>query len=43
MATIECGISHKGTKHIDKCSKNKIKTTQKQNEETTDKYYFKTL
>jgi hypothetical protein len=25
MATIGCGISHKDTKHTDKCSNNKIK------------------
>jgi hypothetical protein len=29
MATIGCGISHKDTKYTDKCSNNKIKTTQK--------------
>jgi hypothetical protein len=37
MATIGCGISHKDTKHTDKCS-NKKKTTQKPNGETTDKF-----
>jgi hypothetical protein len=36
MATIGCGISHKDTKHTDKCSNNKTKTTQKQNDEATD-------
>jgi hypothetical protein len=29
MATIGCGISRKDTKHADKCSNNKTKTTQK--------------
>jgi hypothetical protein len=43
MATIICGISHKCTKHTDKCSSNKRKTTQKQNDKTTDKYFFKIL
>jgi hypothetical protein len=33
MATMGCGISHKGTKHADKCSNNKTKTTQEQNDE----------
>jgi hypothetical protein len=28
MATIECGISHKDTKHTDKCRNNKTKATQ---------------
>jgi hypothetical protein len=42
MATIGCGISHKDTKHSDKCSNNKTKTTQKQNK-ITDKYFFKIL
>jgi hypothetical protein len=40
MAAIGCGISDKDTKHADKCSNNKTKTTQKQNDETTDKYFF---
>jgi hypothetical protein len=31
IATIRCGISHKDTKHTDKCSNNKTKV-QKQNE-----------
>jgi len=39
MATIGCGISHKGTKHTDKCSNNKTKTTQ--NDETTEKTFSK--
>jgi len=34
-------MSHKDTKHIDKCSNNKTKTIQKQNDEITDKYFFK--
>jgi hypothetical protein len=29
MATTGYGLSHKDTKHIDKCSSNKTKTTQK--------------
>jgi hypothetical protein len=37
MAEIRCGISHKDIEHIDKCSNNKTKTTQKQYDETTDK------
>jgi hypothetical protein len=37
MATIGRGISHKETKHADKCSNNGTKTTQKQYEETADK------
>jgi hypothetical protein len=40
MATIGCGISHKNTKHTDKCRTNKTKTTQKQYDETTGKYFF---
>jgi len=43
MATTGCGISHKDTKHTDKCRKNKTKTTQTQYDETTDKYFFKIL
>jgi hypothetical protein len=43
MPTNGCGISHKDIKHTDKCSNNKTKTTQKQNDETTDKYFFKIL
>jgi hypothetical protein len=42
MATIGCGISHKDTKHTDKCSNNKTKT-QTQKDETTDTAFFKTL
>jgi hypothetical protein len=41
MATIGCGISHKNTKHTDKCSNNKTKTTQKPNDGTIDKYFSK--
>jgi hypothetical protein len=41
MATIGCGISHKDTKHADKCSNNKTKTKQKRNDENTDKYFSK--
>jgi hypothetical protein len=37
MATIGCGISYKDTKHKDKCN-SKLKTTQKQNDETTDTF-----
>jgi hypothetical protein len=40
MATVRCGISHKDTKHTDKCSNNKTKTTQKQTAQTTDIYFF---
>jgi hypothetical protein len=43
MATTGCGISHKDKKSIDKCSNNKTKTTQKQNDETTGKHFFKIL
>jgi hypothetical protein len=43
MATIGCGISHKDAKHTDKYSNIKTKTTQKQYDETTDKYFFKIL
>jgi len=43
MATIRCGTSHKDTKHTDKCSNNKTKTTKIQNNESTDKYFFKIL
>jgi hypothetical protein len=39
---IVCGISQ-DTKHTEKCSNNKTKTTQKQNHETTDKYFSKIL
>jgi len=39
IATIGCGISHKNTKLTDKCSNNKTKTTQKQNDKTTNKYF----
>jgi hypothetical protein len=30
MATVGCGISHKDTKHTDKCRKNKTETAQAQ-------------
>jgi len=43
MATRECGINHKDTKHTDKCSRKKTKPTQTQNDETTDKYFFRIL
>jgi hypothetical protein len=43
MARVGCGKSHKDTKHINKCSKNETKATQKQNDETRDKYVFKIL
>jgi hypothetical protein len=39
MATIGCGISHKVTKHTDKCRNNKTKTTQEQEDETLDKFF----
>jgi hypothetical protein len=41
MPTIGFGINHKGTKHRDKCSNNKTKTTQKQNYEITFSEYCK--
>jgi hypothetical protein len=34
--TVGCGISYKDTKHTDKCSNNKTKT-QEQNNETAGK------
>jgi hypothetical protein len=37
---IGCEISQKDTKHTDKCN-NKLKVTQKQNNETIDKYFSK--
>jgi hypothetical protein len=40
MATIGCEISHKDTEHTDTCSSNKTKTAQKENDETTGKYFF---
>jgi hypothetical protein len=43
MATVGCGISHKDTKHTDKLCNNKTKTTKKQYNETTDRYFFKKL
>jgi hypothetical protein len=43
MATVGCGISHEDTKLTDKCSSTKTKTTQKQNDETADRYFFKIL
>jgi hypothetical protein len=43
MARIGGGVSHKDRKHTDKCSNDRTKTTQKQNDETTDKYFFKIL
>jgi hypothetical protein len=43
MATIGCGISHKDEKHTDKSSNNKTKTTRKENDEMTGKYFFKRL
>jgi hypothetical protein len=43
MAAIGCGTSHKDTKHTDSRSNKRTKATQKQNDETTDKYFFKIL
>jgi hypothetical protein len=43
IAPTGCGISHKDTKHTDKCSNNKTQATQKQNNDTTDKHFFKIL
>jgi hypothetical protein len=37
IATIGCGISHKDTKHTDKCSNNKTKTFSKYCEDNTKK------
>jgi len=43
IATVGRGINRKDTKHTDKCSNNKTKTTQKPNDETIDIYFFKIL
>jgi hypothetical protein len=43
MGKIGYGLSHKDTKHTDKCSNNTTKTTQKQTDKTTGKYFFKIL
>jgi len=43
MVNIGCGISRKATKLADKCNTNKTKATQEQDDETTDKYFFKIL
>jgi hypothetical protein len=43
MATIGCGISHKDTKLPINAVTTKAKTTQKQCDETTDKYFFRIL
>jgi hypothetical protein len=43
MATVGCGISHEDTEHTNKCSNNETETIQKQNDETTDKYFLKIL
>jgi hypothetical protein len=43
MARIGCGISHKNTKHTDKCRNSKTKTIQEQNDENTYKHFFKIL
>jgi hypothetical protein len=43
MATTGCGISHKDIKQTHKCNNNnnnKRDTTQKQYDETPDKYFF---
>jgi hypothetical protein len=40
MAMMRCGISQKDIKLTDKCSTNKTKTAQKQNDETTEKCFF---
>jgi hypothetical protein len=37
MATVGCGIFLKDIKQKDKCSNNRTKITQKQNDEMTDK------
>jgi hypothetical protein len=36
-------IGHEDTKHTHKCGNNKTKETQKQNGDTTDKYFLKIL
>jgi hypothetical protein len=43
MATVGCGMCLKDRKETDKCSNNKTKTIQKQNDEMTGKYFFKIL
>jgi hypothetical protein len=40
MVIMGYGISHKDTKHTDKCGKKKHR---KQNDEIRDKYFFKIL
>jgi hypothetical protein len=40
MATIGCEISYEDTKHKDKCSNIRTKTTQKQTDEATEKYFL---
>jgi len=40
-ATIGCGVSHKDTKHTDKCSNNKVKTIQKQKWQNHRQVLFK--
>jgi hypothetical protein len=42
MAIIGCGISHKDTKYRDKCS-NKKRKLHRDNDETTDKDFYKIL
>jgi hypothetical protein len=42
MAIIGCVISHKDTKHTDKCSSNE-KKQHRNNDETIEKYVFKIL
>jgi hypothetical protein len=41
VMTVGYGISHKVTKHREKCNNNE--TTQKQYEKITDKYFFNIL
>jgi hypothetical protein len=38
MATIGCGISHKDTKHTDKCSNNKTKIQIQYNKPQTNTF-----
>jgi hypothetical protein len=43
MAAIGYGIILKVTEHTDKCSNKKTRKIQRENEKTTDKYFFKIL
>jgi hypothetical protein len=43
MATIGCGINHKGTKHTDKCSNNKTKQHRNKMTKPQKNTFFKIL